>query len=60
MVLTVTLIPNMVLSTVYDKYLLFSTTKKYIILRIVQKRGPNGSTGIISYAESYVINANIT
>ena len=43
----------MILSTTYDKYLLLFTTKKSKqISESSQKRGFNGSTRVIGYADS--------
>ena len=46
------LIPNMILSTKYDKHLLLFTTKSKQILELYQKRGSNDSTWVIGYADS--------
>ena len=43
---------NMILSTIYDKYLLLFTTKSKQTSELCQKRGFNGSTGVIGYADS--------
>ena len=42
----------MVLLTTYDKYLLLFTTKSKQISELCQKRGFNGYTGVIEYADS--------
>ena len=47
-----TLIPTMILSTTYDKYLLLFTTKSKQIPELFQIRGFNGYTGVIGYADS--------
>ena len=49
----------MILSTAYDKYLLLLfTTKKSTNFRVVPGTWFNGSTGVIGYADSELINAN--
>ena len=55
-----TLIPYMILSITYDEYLLLFTTKSKQISELCQKYVFNGSTGVIGYADSWLINANIT
>ena len=42
----------MILSTTYDTYLLLFTTKTKQISILSQKRGFNGSTGVIGDADS--------
>ena len=44
--------PNMILSTTCDTYLLLFTTKSKQIAELSQKRGFNGYTGVIGYADS--------
>ena len=54
------LIPNMILLITYDKYLLLFKSKSKQISELSQKRGYNGSTGVIGYADSeYEIVNNI-
>ena len=47
-----TLIPNMRLSTTYDKSALLFTTKRQTNFSVVPKSGFNGSTEVIGYADS--------
>ena len=55
-----TLIPNMILSTTYDKYLLLFVTISKQTSELCLKRDFYGFIGVIGYVDSQVINANIT